>query len=530
MVDIRVSGNHTPITQPLSVQGAHGVQPEPNETAQTPEAIAFRAELRHWREVSGCSQKALARFVGYTPSYVSKVERGTMHPSRHFAESADEHLKAGHAIIRRWKAMEDARIGATGGRTRHEEQPAREQQLGPGPDLVVEHEHAELAYHDGMYRTRIRRHLRNTGQQPVTQYLVRISADRFPGDPERSNRLYREDPLTWEEISLSAVCGDEPMTWKVKQDRDAFKELWLLFENRDRRFPLYPGETAWIDYVYTVQAHKWGPWWNRAIRLPTRQLSMTLTLPARREPVVWGIATSMTVDTLPFRTPIARQPKGDDVVFTWSTDDPPLDTRYRIEWKFMIPDDEEITDVLTTSLAEQMEMLGIAQGGDPVLTEAARPLDLPAEADDARRVIAQLASSLERVGQVHNFTKGMGLAAPQIGISRAVAIARTPDGETITLLNPRITDESADKDEQYEGCLSFFDVRGKVPRALAIEVEHQDVDGTVRITTFERGTARLVNHEIDHLGGVLYTSRMKPGTVPIPVAKYKGTGRRWSYR
>ena len=64
-----------------------------------------------------------------------------------------------------------------------------------------------------------------------------------------------------------------------------------------------------------------------------------------------------------------------------------------------------------------------------------------------RRVVAQLASSLERVGQVHNFSKGMGLAAPQIGIGRAAAIVRTRDGETPTLLNPRITDESADRDD-----------------------------------------------------------------------------------
>ena len=119
-----------------------------------------------------------------------------------------------------------------------------------GQHLVVEEEVAKLAYRDGAYHSRIRRHLRNMGSEPVTQYLIRIAVDRYPGDPERSNRLYREDPLTWEEIGLSATCGEEPMTWRVKHDRDAFKELWLLFENQDGRFPLYPGESTWIDYVY----------------------------------------------------------------------------------------------------------------------------------------------------------------------------------------------------------------------------------------------------------------------------------------
>ena len=76
---------------------------EPEEVQQNPAVAAFIAELRHWREVAGYSQKALAKLVGYTPSYVSKVERGTMAASREFAVAADEHLHAGRAIIRAWR-------------------------------------------------------------------------------------------------------------------------------------------------------------------------------------------------------------------------------------------------------------------------------------------------------------------------------------------------------------------------------------------------------------------------------------------
>jgi peptide deformylase len=123
----------------------------------------------------------------------------------------------------------------------------------------------------------------------------------------------------------------------------------------------------------------------------------------------------------------------------------------------------------------------------------------------------------------------MGLAAPQIGIGRAAAVVQTADGDSITLLNPRIIDQATATDEQYEGCLSFFDVRGMVPRPLEIEVEHQTVDGETRITTFDHGTARLVAHEVDHLYGVLYRARMRPGIEPISVSEYKGTGRQWSY-
>jgi peptide deformylase len=504
------------------------VQLETEDMAQHPAVAAFIAELRHWREVAGESQKSLAKVVGYTPSYVSKVERGTVLASRSFAEAADEHLHAGRAIIRRWKEMHDAVAELSSGKDKRE-QPDEEPPSTPGLDLVVEHEVGELILRDGMYETRVRRQVRNTGSLPVTRYLIRITADRYPGDPERSHLLYREDPITWEEISLSAACGDEPMAWRVKRDEDASKEVWLLFENEDGRFPLYPGETIWISYVYTVREHKWGAWWQRAIRLPTRKLSMTVTFPARLQPTVWGITTSMAAESSPFLTPISRQDTGDQMVFTWSTEEPPLHARYRMEWKFKSPDDG-VADVDAMTPGERMRSLEIAQEGEPVLGELARRFNLPAEAEDARRVVAQLVSTLERVGQVHNFSKGMGLAAPQIRIGRAVAVIRTVDGETVTLLNPKICDESADTDDQYEGCLSFFDVRGMVPRPLAIEVEHQGIDGTTLITRFEKGMARLVCHEVDHLFGRLYRSRMKTGVEPIPVSLYKGGGQQWTYR
>lgn len=497
------------------------------ETASA--ADAFIAELRHWREVAGYSQKALARLVGYTPSYVNKVERGTLMASREFAERADRNLRAGNAILRRWRELQQSNKPRSPQAVSQPGDEIPDPQSGPSTALIVEHEQAQLTYEDGVFRTRVRRRLHNVGTEPVTQYLIRIAVDRHPGDPERSNRLYRDAPLSWEEIALSATCGDEPMTWRVKHDRDAFKELWLLFENAAGRFPLYPGETTWIKYVYKVNADKWGSWWQRAIRLPTRRLSMTLDLPAELSPTVWGMETSMTAEATPFRNPIGRELRGDRVVFTWSTENPPLHTRYRVEWKYKAGIERAPTPVKSRTPAELMTSLGIVQDHDAILTTRTEPFRLPAEAEDARRVVVQLTSTLERVAQVHTFAKGVGLAAPQIGIGRSAAIVRTAEGDAVTLLNPHIIDESTETDEQYEGCLSFFNVRGAVPRPLRIEVEHQDPAGDTHITAFERGIARLVAHEIDHLNGRLYRSRMRPEVEPIPVSQYSGTGHRWNY-
>ncbi|NIH88209.1 peptide deformylase [Amycolatopsis granulosa] len=69
-------------------------------------------------------------------------------------------------------------------------------------------------------------------------------------------------------------------------------------------------------------------------------------------------------------------------------------------------------------------------------------------------------------------------------------------------------------DEQYEGCLSFFDVRGQVPRSHVIQVEHTTLDGTTMITLFER--ARLDPHEVDHLHGHVYTGRIRPRSERSP--------------
>ncbi|WP_035287473.1 peptide deformylase [Actinokineospora spheciospongiae] len=494
---------------------------------------AFIAELRHWREVAGMSQKALAGAVGYDPSYVSKVERGSVMPSRSFAESADQHMRAGRALIRRWNDLHGSTVRA-GPQERATERGAPDDpQSAPGPSLIVEHELAELSYietgHGPMWRTHIRRQLHNVGTEPVTQYLIRIAVDRFPGEPERSNRLYREDPLTWDEVGLRARSGDEAMTWSVKHDRDAFKELWLLFENEDGRFPLYPGDSTWIDYTYTVAAHKWGPWWQRAIRLPTRRLSMAIDFPATLDPALWGMETSMSAEAHAFRTPIRRDSDTDRAIFTWSTEDPPLHARYRIEWKFRTTDSDMDKRRRPVNPADKMRELGIIQEGATVLSETAQRFDLPRDAEDVRRALARITATMERVRQVHNFSKGMGLAAPQVNLSRAMAVVRTPSGESLTLINPRIIEQSTDGDEQYEGCLSFFDVRGMVPRPHTIEVEHQTIEGETRITVFERGIARLVCHEIDHLHGVLYRTRMRPGMTPIPVSQYRGTGTQWSY-
>ncbi|MER5969474.1 helix-turn-helix transcriptional regulator [Streptomyces sp. NPDC002055] len=304
------------------------------ETTAEQAAEDFAAEVARWREVRGMSKRALAQAMGFDPSYVSHMESGRHKPSEEFARLADKALNAGKAIWRRWCDYEQARIW---NRRPSAAQPAPrrpEQPYATGSALMVEHDAARLQYDGRSYRLTMRRLLRNTGTEPVTRYLIRISVDRYPGDPERSNAHYRAHPLTWDELDLTATCRGEPMRWQAKHDRDAFKELWLLFDNEDGRFRLYPRECVWIEYAYTVGDDKWGNWFQRAVRLPTEQLEVQLAFPAALDPVVWGTETSMTAEASPLRTPPVRSDNGELRRFTWITTSPALHARYRLEWRF----------------------------------------------------------------------------------------------------------------------------------------------------------------------------------------------------
>lgn len=513
------------------------------ENIQQRAAEAFAAELARWRVERGLSKKQLANEMGFDPSYISHVEGRRHRPTEDFARRADAVLSAAGAIIRKFQEYDETRRpNRTGANLANHDPPVPQQWLPAGTGLVVEQEIAELSYLDGAYRCTVRRALYNASTEPISRYLIRIAVDRFPGEPERSNRHHRDHPLRWEDLDLRARCvaseGSstiedewEPMEWRAKHDRDAFKEVWLLFENSAGRFPLYPGRRATIEYSYLVGADKWGPWFQRAVRLPTRQLTVRLDFPAALSPTVWGVETSLSAEEVPLRTPITSRTDGGRVRYEWSTQTPPLNARYRLQWRFRSDAGAAAPGPVPQRASERMRAAGIVQRGAHLLRQMAREFDLPREEELARDVVVRLFNTLDRVGELHVFGKGVGLAAVQIGLGWAAAVVRPAetDAEPIVLLNPRIIGAGPETDEQYEGCLSFFDNRGLVRRRLHIEVEHTALDGTRQITGYSFAVARLIAHEIDHIEGRLYVDRMPPGVPLVPVEEYRETGQAWRY-
>ncbi|GAB3854828.1 hypothetical protein GCM10029963_48480 [Micromonospora andamanensis] len=279
----------------------------------------------------------------------------------------------------------------------------------PGTGLIVERESATLTHTDDAYRCVIRRELYNAGVEPVTRYLIRVAVDRYPSDPGRSNRHHREHPLSFAELQLVACREEsgerETMHWRAKHDRDAFKEIWLLFENGERRFPLYPGRRATIEYAYTVGQDKWGPWFQRAVRVPTRHLAVRLDLPAALDPQVWGAETSLSAEEGPLRTAVTRSDEGDRAIFDWATDEPPLNARYRLQWRFRAQPEPDV-DGGRVRPSDRMRGLGIVQRGADLLRQPTRPFDLPREEPVAREIVDRLLTALARLDELHPFTKG----------------------------------------------------------------------------------------------------------------------------
>ena len=104
----------------------------------------------------------------------------------------------------------------------------------------------------------------------------------------------------------------------------------------------------------------------------------------------------------------------------------------------------------------------------------------------------------------------IGLAAPQVGISkRVIAVQFDPRGsKVIGLINPKITKRSSETDVQEEGCLSFPGIYLSVRRAKEVEVEALDIDGEEIKIKAEGLGAEVLQHEIDHLDGILFFNRL----------------------
>ena len=141
----------------------------------------------------------------------------------------------------------------------------------------------------------------------------------------------------------------------------------------------------------------------------------------------------------------------------------------------------------------------IRRFGDPILKSRATPVD---------RFDEGLREQVARMGSIMHDALGVGLAAPQVGLSQRLLVYRVGhEAPLIAVINPEIEWQSGDEETMEEGCLSIPGVHVDVDRALHVRVRAQDEDGGPRLIEASGLEARVLQHEIDHLDGVLMLDR-----------------------
>lgn len=167
-----------------------------------------------------------------------------------------------------------------------------------------------------------------------------------------------------------------------------------------------------------------------------------------------------------------------------------------------------------------MPLLKIELLGSDVLRRHADPVEAPGPEFD--QLIADMFETMYDA-------KGIGLAGPQIGVSQRLIVVDVNDegGKAlgpVALFNPRVVETGAETDKGEEGCLSIPGVTGVVERPWRVVVEAQDREGKpVRIEADDM-LARCLQHEIDHLDGVLFIDRLSPLKRNMVLRKYRKQG------
>ena len=160
-------------------------------------------------------------------------------------------------------------------------------------------------------------------------------------------------------------------------------------------------------------------------------------------------------------------------------------------------DDEQGLDA-EAEVRRQLALAQIRQYGDPVLRMQAHEIgDVD---DDVRRLVDRMTSLMEDA-------QGVGLAATQVGVLRRLFVFVNGDDGPQAVVNPTVVERADETEPDEEGCLSLQGVKVPVERSVRVVVEGLDANGKPVRHELEDYTARVVQHELDHLDGVLIIDR-----------------------
>jgi peptide deformylase len=151
-----------------------------------------------------------------------------------------------------------------------------------------------------------------------------------------------------------------------------------------------------------------------------------------------------------------------------------------------------------------------------------------AEVTDFGSLLAEVVRDLRDTLWHHSIC--VGLAAPQIGVSLRIAVLnwqRESADNDLILVNPRIIEVTGKKDTKHESCMSVWGFLGDVVRRDKVIIQYSDISGGSHRKTFDGFGARVVQHELDHLDGTLYSAKLKEGSQLSAASLFDGHD--WRY-
>ena len=164
-------------------------------------------------------------------------------------------------------------------------------------------------------------------------------------------------------------------------------------------------------------------------------------------------------------------------------------------------------------------MLKLVYAPDPILKKKCQPL---AQVDDHHRAL------IKKMYEVMYDANGVGLAAPQVGLDMRIfivdAAAREEEKTPLTMINPKITSIEENLVPYEEGCLSFPEHFVEIERPDKLSIEYIDENNQKQILNTEGFTSRIIQHELDHLNGILFVdhlSRLKRDVIIRKMKKFQ---------
>lgn len=148
----------------------------------------------------------------------------------------------------------------------------------------------------------------------------------------------------------------------------------------------------------------------------------------------------------------------------------------------------------------------VKKGSDVLRTKCSVVTDF----ESVQGIIGDITDTIEYLKTTYPFGRGVALAAPQIGETVRISVAEY-SGERYVLINPEIVETSGDKKPIWEGCISFFEYRASVPRYDYVKVRAFNQKGEEYLVEGRDDFAMLLQHEVDHLNGILYIDRLPNG-------------------